>query len=199
MGTISVTNISDGTTIDAADVNNQINTIVNEFNGNIDNANIKSGAAIDGSKLADDSVTPAKWTNPYKFRVSRNSAANSGSGAFAKLTFDTEQYDSNSNFASGTYTVPVTGYYHFDWLVTSAASASTWIASLMKTNGGTTELSRGSEVRTALNPNTSKGGDTVQLTAGDTVEIHVFGNSAIAIQVADTYRTFFSGFLVEQT
>lgn len=61
MGTISVTNITDGTTMDAADVNNQVNTIVNEFNGNIDNANIKSSAAIATSKLADDAgITHAK-------------------------------------------------------------------------------------------------------------------------------------------
>ena len=56
MATISVTNITDGSTIDAADVNNQINTIVNEVNGNLDNANIKSGAAISGSKIADASI-----------------------------------------------------------------------------------------------------------------------------------------------
>lgn len=54
MGLINVTNITDGTTADAADVNSQVNTIVSEFNGNIENANIKSGAAIATSKLATD-------------------------------------------------------------------------------------------------------------------------------------------------
>lgn len=56
MGTISVSLPTDGTTADVADVNTPINTIVNEFNGNIDNANIKSAAAIAGSKLADASI-----------------------------------------------------------------------------------------------------------------------------------------------
>lgn len=56
MGTISPTNITDGSTIDAADVNNQINTIVNEFNGGIDNANIASDAAIAGTKLASSAL-----------------------------------------------------------------------------------------------------------------------------------------------
>lgn len=56
MGTISVSLPSDGTTIDAADVNTPFNTIVNEINGNIDNANIKTAAAIAGSKLAADSI-----------------------------------------------------------------------------------------------------------------------------------------------
>jgi len=54
MATISVSLPSDGQTIDASDYNTPINTIVNEFNGNIDNANIKAGAAIATSKLASD-------------------------------------------------------------------------------------------------------------------------------------------------
>lgn len=56
MGTVSVTNITDGTTADAADVNSQINAILAEFNGGIDNTNIDSAAAIAGSKLADNSI-----------------------------------------------------------------------------------------------------------------------------------------------
>jgi hypothetical protein len=62
MANISVTLPTDGTTADVTDVNTPINTIVNEFNGNIDNTNIKSGAAIDGTKLADNTVTGAKST-----------------------------------------------------------------------------------------------------------------------------------------
>lgn len=61
MGTISVSLPSDGTTADVADYNTPVTTIVNEFNGNIDNANIKTGAAIATSKLADDAgITGAK-------------------------------------------------------------------------------------------------------------------------------------------
>lgn len=51
MGLVSVPQISDGTTADASDVNNQTNAIAAEFNGNIDNANIKALAAIDSSKI----------------------------------------------------------------------------------------------------------------------------------------------------
>jgi hypothetical protein len=56
MATINVSLPSDGQTIDASDYNTPITTIVNEFNGNIDNANIKSAAAISGSKIADASL-----------------------------------------------------------------------------------------------------------------------------------------------
>jgi hypothetical protein len=64
LATISVSLPSDGTTADVADYNTPINTIVNEFNGNIDNTNVKSGAAIATSKLADDAgITAAKITD----------------------------------------------------------------------------------------------------------------------------------------
>lgn len=74
MATINVSLPSDGSTADVADYNTPITTIVNEFNGNIDNANIKTGAAIATAKLAtdagivygmlgtDSSYTWASWT-----------------------------------------------------------------------------------------------------------------------------------------
>lgn len=61
MSTVSVSLPSDGSNADVSDYNAPITTIVNEFNGNIDNNNIKSGAAIATSKLADDAgITSAK-------------------------------------------------------------------------------------------------------------------------------------------
>lgn len=72
MGLISYSNIQDGTTADGADVNTPLNTIYNEFNGNIDSSNIKDNSiinakiydnAISGNKLADGAVTLAKIEN----------------------------------------------------------------------------------------------------------------------------------------
>lgn len=60
MANISVSLPTDGETIDASDYNTPINTIVNEFNGKIDNSNISATAAITGTKLADASVTSDK-------------------------------------------------------------------------------------------------------------------------------------------
>jgi hypothetical protein len=61
MANISVSLPADGETADASDYNTPINTIVTEFNGNIDNSNIKANAAISGSKIADDAgITTAK-------------------------------------------------------------------------------------------------------------------------------------------
>lgn len=52
MGTINPATVSDGETIDAADLNSPIQTIADEINGNLDNNNIAAAAAIVGSKLA---------------------------------------------------------------------------------------------------------------------------------------------------
>jgi len=56
MGTVSTTLPSDGQTIDASDVNTPINAILSEFNGNIDDNNIKTGANINGAKLLSSSI-----------------------------------------------------------------------------------------------------------------------------------------------
>lgn len=60
MGLVSPAQSADGQTIEAADINNPINTIANEFNGNIDNDNIKAAAGIAGTKIADGAITNAK-------------------------------------------------------------------------------------------------------------------------------------------
>lgn len=59
MSTIAPTNINDGDAVTAASVNNQINTIVNDYNGNITAANLASNA-VTTAKITDANVTNAK-------------------------------------------------------------------------------------------------------------------------------------------
>lgn len=63
MGLISVSLPSDGSTADVSDYNVPITTIVTLVNGNLDNSNIAAGAAINGSKFADASITVTKLVN----------------------------------------------------------------------------------------------------------------------------------------
>lgn len=66
MSLISFSQISDGSTASASQVNTPLSTIYNDYNGNITDANIASGANIAASKLAFggtwSSWTPS-WTN----------------------------------------------------------------------------------------------------------------------------------------
>ena len=136
-------------------------------------------------------------SNPYKFRVSRNAAANIGNGAFLKITYDTEQYDTNSNFSGGTYTVPVSGYYQFNWSLsaTMSSGADELLTTAIFKNG--VEYSRGSTIN-YRNAEGVSGSDIIQLAAGNTVEIQAFGTVGRAIGVGAS-TCYFSGYLVSQT
>jgi hypothetical protein len=211
MAVISVSLPADGETADVSDYNTPITTITNEFNGNIDNANIKSGAAIDGSKLADDSIAAGKIvgidksnlttdSNPYKFSVYRNSAWTSGNGVFAKVAFNTELFDTNNNFDAVTnnrYVAPVDGFYMF----TAAASASVtatspYIVAIYKNNA---EVNRGTYTAagTPTQGNVAVVSALLQLAATDYVEVFFFGTGGAGI--ASSVSTYFQGFLVSRT
>ncbi len=160
----------------------------------VETAKIKDGA-VSTAKLADASVTIPKISNPYKFRVSRNAAANTGSGAFATIAFDTEQYDTNNNFAAGVYTIPVTGYYHFDWNVNATLAGGAdelIIASVFHDN---TEVSTGAR-STGIDGRGSGGSDLLYCVAGKVVDVRVFCTVARALIVGGTKETRFSGYLV---
>lgn len=68
----------DGATLVAAQFNLNFSTIYNEFDGNIDNQNIKVNAAIDGSKIANTSIPGAKLVNDSVGDDQINYAAPSG-------------------------------------------------------------------------------------------------------------------------
>lgn len=136
-------------------------------------------------------------SNPYKFRVSQNGAANSGNGAFATIAFDTEQYDTNSNVAAGVYTVPVSGFYHFSWRASVTTSGAEDVIASLFVNG--VRRADGNEATLTTLPIGSSGSDNVQLTAGDTVDIRVFCTATRALNVGTTYQNYFSGHLVCRT
>lgn len=138
-----------------------------------------------------NSVSSQTFSNPYKFNVWRSAAANAGNAAFAQVVFDTKEFDTNSNFATGTYTVPLSGFYQFNTSVNISAG-TTFIVSLFK-NGS--ELKRGIQ-----SGNATSGGFSamVQLAAGDTIDIRTFSNAANALTVGQT-TVWFSGFLVSPT
>tara|TARA_R110000868_G_scaffold267_2_gene2323 strand:+ start:6875 stop:7534 length:660 start_codon:yes stop_codon:yes gene_type:complete len=219
MAIISPAQISDGTTIDAEDVNNPINTIANEFNGNIDNNNIKTAAAIDGAKLADTSITTAKIadgaitapkiaslavntttiSNPYKFSVYR-STSQSVSGA-TKILWNTEDYDTNNNFTGSTYTVPVTGFYAFTAKgdITNAGSLQQRMFMSLYKNGS--EIRRGDDTTAAGTSNipvTSNLTAFVSLTAGDTIDVYCFTSGGLTF-TAGSVANYFMGYLISQT
>lgn len=59
MGLVSPTQVSDGTSMDAADVNTPVNQLAAVINGNIDAANLAADA-VSTVKIPNDAVTDAK-------------------------------------------------------------------------------------------------------------------------------------------
>lgn len=90
MSLISFSNISDGTTIDAADVNTPFNTIYNDYNGGITATNLASNA-VTTAKIADDNVTDAKLI--YGKVRSRQGGNASNWAVAGTTTFDTSATD----------------------------------------------------------------------------------------------------------
>lgn len=143
-------------------------------------------------------ITPIQISNPYKFHVKRISAQSTSAGAFAKINFDTEDYDTNNNFDNATnfrYTAPVSGFYHFDAAANTNGGAGSFFTIAIYKNGAS--LVRGVEVNSTGSVGVTVS-DTIQLTAGDYIEIFVFASNTVAYDVGSAFP-FFSGFLVSTT
>jgi hypothetical protein len=164
----------------------------------IDGLNIKDNALTTANSVSNTNisgVSTIKLANPYKFSVYRNVLANSGNGVFAVVAFDTKEFDTGSNVTSGVFTVPVTGFYQFNWAVEYAGSANDCVTALFR-NG--TELKRGSG-RTSDNSTKSSGGSClVSLTAADTIDIRAYATVTTVLNNGVSV-THFSGFVVSTT
>lgn len=136
-------------------------------------------------------------SNPYKFRAYRTSSVSFGT-SFTKFTFDTESYDTNNNFATGTYTAPVSGFYQFNARCSTSQGSGTHRLVITLRKNGSTDVSRGTDVFAGFF-NGSALSDLVQLTAGNTVEIFALADASLAADVTDSSTCYFSGYLVSKT
>jgi len=211
--TINENTSANGVTIDGLNIkDNKLNTNDSVVETNITNSAVTANKiatdAVTTAKIQNSAVTAAKIvgidksllttdSNPYKFKVRRNSAFNFSNGSFGKITFDTELYDTNNNFASGTYTAPVSGFYQFNWRAsTSSGSGTPRVLTALYVNGN--PVARGSDVSAPFAG--SSGSDIVQLAATDTVEVLALTTTAgLAADVSGADTVYFSGFLVCRT
>lgn len=164
----------------------------------------------DGTGIANDAITGdhvsgfkkdnlTTDSNPYKFRARRTSAFTPTAATFTKVTFDTEDFDTNSNFASGTYTAPVSGFYQFHARYSQAGGVpgADFVFALYK-NGSAYQ--RGSHVSSsATNDWGLNYADMIQVTANDTFEVYVYSSNAVAVETGTSQQAYFGGYLISRT
>jgi hypothetical protein len=116
---------------------------------------------------------------------------------FTKVTFDTEDFDTNNNFASNRFTPTVAGYYQIEAFIYFSVTA---------TGGGFASIFKnGTRYCDGTNFNSTNGNDTITTIAavvsmnGSTDYIEIFGYqgySATAGVGSNNYLRKFCGFLV---
>lgn len=155
----------------------------------------------------DKSVTTTD-SNPYKFRAYASvNQTGIASDNYTTVTLGTEDYDTNNNFSSSTYTAPVTGFYLFACGVVAASSVVGAITVarpgiLLIKNGSTTVSISHYSFDNGLSYDISQGThtDIISLTAGDTIAMQtsIVVSSGTATVNAGL-GSFMAGFLVSRT
>ena len=129
---------------------------------------------------------------PY-FHAYKSADQSISTASFTTVTFDTEQWDSGSNFASNTFTAPSTGYY---WIYSQLVWSGSW--------SGNYTLNRfmknGSPVSWAAIPQRDSNGflnaRVIHLSASDTVIVQTYQGSGSSrdLRGGSEDECFFGGF-----
>lgn len=142
--------------------------------------------------------------NPYKFSAYNTGGSNLAAATFTKVTYNTEEYDTNNNFDSTTnyrYTAPITGFYKFSAAFEVTAGGSDTYAISIYKNG--TEVKRGNKLAMPSGIATTTlvvVPPPLSLTAGDYIEVWGYNSSGGGKSItAGQSLTYFGGELVSRT
>jgi hypothetical protein len=92
-----------------------------------DNSGVLQLASGTGNLVTVPSVTGTAMVsgNMPAFSVYKSSAQSVSATTWTKITFDVEEFDTNNNFASSTFTPTVAGYYQINGQVSNGANTQT--------------------------------------------------------------------------
>ena len=134
------------------------------------------------------------------FLVNSSGVTNFPIGQWNTLTFDVERVDKNSDFASNTFTAPVTGTYlltawiYYQNMDSAAASIETWFYASNRTEGIMVN-SPGQDLSADAAYQGYSGSTVMDMDANDTVYIRMYQDGGTAQMDLNTSSAF-GGFLI---
>lgn len=165
---------------------------------------------VNTADIVDDAVTAPKIvgldkgnlttdSNPYKFSAYATGNTTGIANANTTIALAGEEYDTNSNFASNTYTAPVDGYYHFAGSAQLTRGANTGFDNISLCVGGTVKkvsnrLQGGSGASLGFNFAAD-----IFLTAGDLVTMRTFADGVNNTVVGAQSTVYFMGHLISRS
>jgi hypothetical protein len=145
---------------------------------------------------ADSSTaTGLKWAAPAAtsfptFSVYRNATQTFSASTWTKVSFDTESWDTNNNFASGTFTPTVAGYYQFSTALNVTSGSGNFYVGLRK-NGSEYKVFSYLQSQSTWN----QGGSCIGYANGTTdyFEVYVWCNGTSPSVVEGAVASWFMG------
>jgi hypothetical protein len=159
---------------------------------------IVTNSIANGAVAQVDLATGVAGTGPVF--LAYQSAAQTGipNTTFTKITFDTEIFDTNNNFASSRFTPTVAGYYQLNAsTVVATLTTSQGLTIALFKNGGQYATGCTANANSALYPQTIVSSIIYCNGTTDYIEAYVYGNFGGAFStVQGIPNTYFSGALV---
>jgi len=209
---------SPNTTISSSDMNDNFDTLYNDYNGSIAAANLAASAVttakiadsnvttakiadsnVTTAKIADGAVTSEKLNATIAARAYLNSAQTTNTGVYTKVLLDTENYDLGADFdtANSRFVAPVTGYYQVNARArfTDLADGSVALTNIY-VNGSAYSEGRSYNSLANGDPGAMLS-DLVPASAGQYIELYALQNSASPESITTgTLETFMSVYFV---
>ena len=170
-----------GTTVVLANACTVGDAVVTEsfYVSSVLNAIPATAGSVSTSYLVDGSVTQAKLGtnvagNGPAFSARNSSTQSISSGTFTKVTLDTEDFDTNNNFASSTFTPTVAGYYQINCIVRVSGTAVTGSTIVIYKNGSA--FTRVAETNSSIGSDFTLSGSSIVSCNGTTDTIEMYAN-----------------------
>lgn len=184
------------TSITTDTINSTGNATLGGTLGVTGNTSLGGNVSVAGTSTLTGAISGAGYSlatisNPCKFSVYNNTSQSIGSSQ-TQVQFNTELYDTGSNFASNAFTAPAAGFYHFDATLQVTATTSLTATYIELRVNGTIAREVGAAASSTSNTGAHISAD-LQLAASDVVTVYCAGNVSFTCAGSASYLTWFNG------